>query len=62
MKTRYFLKMEDISDSEKEVTEEQWKRAERKAGFYPKGGGNECATGGFGGHGISGRIEFVDTK
>ena len=54
MSVRYFLKTDWTSW--KEVTKEQWVSAERSAGFRPKGGGDGCATGGFSGHGVRGRI------
>ena len=47
----------------KEVTKEKWIRAERSAGFRPKCSSTDdaymttCATGGFMGNGISGKIE-----
>jgi len=48
----------------KEVTKEMFIKAERNAGFYPKGynyflgeGNDICATGGFGSHsGVEGKI------
>jgi hypothetical protein len=55
---RYTLSLDGIEDSEREVTREEWVRAERHAGFYPKGGDRgQPATGGFFGHGVRGRIE-----
>lgn len=35
----------------KQVTKEEWISAERSAGFYPKGGGDGPATGGFSSYG-----------
>lgn len=49
-------------DEYKEVTKEQWIKAERAAGFYPKCASDEpgfmtsCATGGFSGPNCSGSI------
>lgn len=60
---RYFLKA-DHQTSWDEVTKEQWVMAERNAGFRPKlwsGDPNymtTCATGGFSGGGVSGKIEY----
>lgn len=70
---RYFLKLSVIEGDEgyQEVTRSQFGRAERSAGFFPKGGGGydlngasarddgqepRLATGGFSGNGVSGRI------
>jgi len=50
----YFLKHEIFGT--KQVTKEEWIKAERSAGFYPKYGGDGPATGGFSGNGISGSI------
>lgn len=59
---RYYLKMLDLP--EQEVSREDWIKAEREAGFYPKGMQSNdprwmtiCATGGFGGSVLHGRIE-----
>jgi hypothetical protein len=63
MANRYFLKA-DHETKYTEVTKEQWIRAERAAGFRPKMSQDHPnymtteATGGFGGRGISGRIEY----
>jgi len=56
---KYFLKSDHQTEWE-EVTKEQWVRAERNAGFYPKKcfDDKDCATGGFSGHGMQGKIEF----
>lgn len=63
MGDRYLLKA-DISDMDwMEVSKEEWIKAERRAGFRPKLPSDHpnymkiCATGGFGGWGISGKIE-----
>jgi hypothetical protein len=58
-KTKYFLSIDGVDGSEKEVTKEQFVRAERSAGFRPKHGlpQDEPATGGFGNGSIKGRIE-----
>lgn len=57
MKKRYFL---EFMGMKKEVTREEWIKAERAAGFRPKGGGDEEATGGFGSsQGVNGSIEYV---
>ncbi len=59
----YWLKS-DWQDEWTEVTKEQWIKAERQAGFRPKCASTElaymttCATGGFTGGGISGKIVF----
>jgi hypothetical protein len=54
---RYFLKFDGIPNSEKEVTKEQFIKAERGAGFRPKSGNpNDVATGGFGNGSISGEV------
>ncbi len=62
MSERYFLSHKLLG--EKEVTKEEWIKAERSAGFYPKCASSDpgfwttCATGGFTGGGISGRVEY----
>ena len=59
---RYLLKA-DWQTSYQEVTKEAWIKAERSAGFRPKLASNDsnymkvCATAGFYGNGISGKIE-----
>lgn len=54
----YLLKADWQTEWQK-VTKEEWVRAERSAGFRPASGGyDDPATGGFGGHGISGRIKY----
>jgi hypothetical protein len=50
----YFL--EHAIFGKKQVTREEWIKAERSAGFHPKYGGDGPATGGFSGNGISGSI------
>ena len=54
--------MTNFPDSEREVTAEEWKQAERAAGFRTKGGGDGFATGGFSGNGISGRIDYMEEE
>ncbi|MFK4131996.1 hypothetical protein ACI2KR_06830 [Pseudomonas luteola] len=52
-------------EEEKEVTKEEWIQAERAAGFKPKLASTDpeymaiCATSGFVGQGIAGRIEYI---
>lgn len=54
---RYLLKA-DFQDSWQEVSKEVWIKAERAAGFRPKlWSGTTCATGGFSGGGVCGRLE-----
>lgn len=54
----YWLKA-DWQDEYQEVTKEKWIKAERQAGFAPKCGSLViCATGGFTGNGISGKIIY----
>lgn len=53
---RYFLSHPAFG--EKEVTQAEFIRAERAAGFFPKSGSG-VATGGFGSGDISGRIELI---
>ena len=58
-KPRYFLAL-DIGDPKwEEVTEDAFVEAERNAGFFPKGG-QGVATGGFGGHGVRGKVVYGD--
>lgn len=58
---RYFLRHPVFG--EKEVSREEFIKAERQAGFRPKGGGDGLATGGFGSNeGISGRIEPLNQE
>ena len=60
---KYLLKA-DFQGDWIEVTKEEWIKAERAAGFRPKlwrglpAYMTTCATGGFGGNGVSGRIEY----
>ena len=61
---RFYLRA-DWQGEYQEVTREQWIRAERAAGFCPKGVSSThpnymytLATGGFSGGGVSGRIDF----
>jgi hypothetical protein len=53
--TRYFLKPDTERAVWQEVTEEEFARAERSAGFYPKPGCGPVATGGFSASGQRGR-------
>jgi len=55
VKTRYFLKPDGPWD-EKEVSEEEYIKAEQNAGFRSTTGGP--ATGSFHGNGMSGRTEY----
>ena len=57
---KYFLKA-SFSDNEKEVTQDEFVRAEQNAGFHPKYGCGPVATGGFSNGTISGRVEYVVT-
>jgi hypothetical protein len=53
---RYFLSHPAFG--EKEVTQSEFIRAERDAGFYPKSGSGVATGGfGFGSGGVSGRVE-----
>jgi len=60
---RYYLKA-DWQEDWQEVSKEKWIQAERNAGFRPKYSSDDprymttCATSGFGGNGISGKIEI----
>jgi len=56
MTPTYYLKAEWQKRFSK-VTEEQFIRAERDAGFYPKTPGT-VATGGFSGNGMVGKINY----
>jgi hypothetical protein len=57
LRARYFLKTEWADYVE--VTKEQFVNAERSADFYnTMGQPNEPATGGFSGHGVSGKVEY----
>lgn len=57
---RFFLKADwQEKDDWTEVTKEKFIRAERAAGFRPKGDGDGLATGGFSDGGVSGKIEVV---
>ncbi len=60
-KVEYYLSHPQLG--EKEVTKEEFIKAERAAGFYPKSGNpNDCATGGFGGNGLSGSVRYIDLE
>lgn len=57
MEARYFLTRE--GDQEKEVTKQEFVRAERSAGFRsPLGSSDEPATAGFSDNDVYGRVEF----
>lgn len=58
MKPQYFLSS-DVHP-EKEVTEQEFIRAERAAGFRSKFGPDHVATGSFTGAGMHGRVVYVD--
>lgn len=61
--TKYLLKADHQTEWD-EVTKEEWIKAERNAGFRPKLSSDNpaymttCATGGFGGAGVSGKIRY----
>lgn len=55
---KYFLKG-DWEKDYTEVTKEQYVDAEEKAGFWPDEP-DEVATAAFGGHGISGKVEYEE--
>lgn len=63
MADKYLLQRRGESDW-KEVSKQEWIKAERQAGFYPKVSSLHpqfwliCATGGFNDGNIRGRIEF----
>ena len=61
MKTRYFLGISGIDDSEKEVTKEQYMSAESSAGFHSKVPGT-IATASFSNGQIKGRVEYARDK
>lgn len=62
---KYFLKSIYHPDW-KEVTKKEWIKSERAAGFRPKCSSDDpeymttCATGGFFGSGIEGKIKFTN--
>lgn len=58
--TRYFLSHECLG--EMQVSKEQFIKAEKAAGFHSKLGPDHCATGGFGGAGLQGRVEITKIK
>jgi hypothetical protein len=64
MTYRYFLKADHQPDWQ-EVLKEVWIKAERRAGFRPHCASTDpaymttCATGGFCGGGVSGRVETI---
>lgn len=49
---RYFLTV----TTKTEVSKDQFIRAERDAGFFPKNGGEGCATSGFGNDNVQGTV------
>ncbi|WP_391557166.1 hypothetical protein [Robertmurraya sp.] len=58
---KYFLSHPQFG--EKEVTKEEFIKAERAAGFRPKSGRDDvCATGGFSGKGLSGSVRYIDLE
>jgi hypothetical protein len=57
-KAQYYLSSEALP--EKEVTEQEFIKAERAAGFRSKFGPDHVATGGFTGAGMHGRVVYVD--
>lgn len=61
---KYFLSINDVEGSEKEVTKEQFVRAERNAGFRPKRGlpADEPCTSGFSNGQVMGRIDRNENK
>ena len=55
---KYYLSHKILG--EKEVSKEEFIKAERNAGFYPKSGnGDDCATGGFAAAGINGTVRYI---
>lgn len=58
MTEHYFIQY-GKSNPYRQVTREEWIKAERTAGFYPKFGSGP-ATGGFSGHGVSGVAVYGD--
>jgi hypothetical protein len=60
--TRYFLKAPFV-DKWTCVTKEEFMKAERRAGFRPKGGGDGLTTAGFSsGEGIEGKIDYLQAN
>lgn len=58
---KYYLSHEILG--EKEVTKEEFIKAERAAGFRSKSGNdNECATGGFSGNGLRGHVRYIENE
>lgn len=57
MKAQYFLSSD--AHPEKEVTEQEFIRAEQVAGFHSKFGRDHVATGGFSRGDVSGRVVYV---
>jgi len=55
---QYYLSSE--VHAEKQVTEQEFIRAEQAAGFRSKFGDDHVATGGFTGRGMHGRVVYVD--
>ncbi len=56
---KYYLKADHQKEWD-EVTKEQFINAELNAGFRSKFGSGHIATGGFGGGGISGKVEYEE--
>ena len=60
-KVEYYLSHPQLG--QKEVTKEEFIRAERAAGFRSKIGRDDvCATGGFSGNGVSGSIKYIELE
>jgi len=58
---KYYLKHELLG--EKEVSKEEFIKAERAVGFRPKSGNpDDCATGGFSGNGLNGKVRYIDNE
>lgn len=57
---RYYLGVTGREESFVEVTQDEFVRAERGAGFRPKPGLGPVATGGFTSGGITGRVRYGD--
>lgn len=62
---KYFLRASDATPWQR-VSKEDWIKAERAAGFHPKLPSTDpdymttCATGGFGGSGVSGKVVYEE--
>lgn len=60
MITKYFIK--HALFGEKEVSKEEFIKAERAAGFRSKFGINNLATGGFTSGDVTGRVEYLEEE